>query len=323
MTISITRRLALTGIAAFTATGLAIAPIAAQDYPSGEIEYIVPYNPGGASDTIARLVAESIFEQTGQRPIVDYKPGAGGAIGANYVAAAEPDGYTIMAGTNSFFTTIPRLQPVQYDPETDLIPVAMTGEAVMPLAINPNLPVDTMEELVQYAREHPGELTFASSGQGTIGHLTYLYLQEREGIEMLHVPYSGGAEALNALASGQVDIGVDTGSAEFILDGQLKGLAILGPNRWSQLPDVPTIEEAGFPDWGIRSWHTVLVPGGTPDEVVQELNTLINTALESEELVDRLQAFGLNPAIMSVEEVQGRIARDQEVFLPILDQAGL
>lgn len=323
MSIPFHRRTILSGLALGAAVALAGVPVQAQDYPSRSISYIVPYNPGGASDTIARLIAESIFAQTGQRAIVEYKPGAGGALGGNFLAAAEPDGYTIMAATNSFFTTIPRLQPVEYDPETDLIPVAMTGEAVMPLAIHPSVPADTMEELVAYARENPGELAFASSGLGTIGHLTYLYLQEREGIEMLHVPYSGGAEALNALASGQVQIGVDTGSAEFILDGRLKGLAILGPNRWDQLPDVPSIEEAGFPDWGVRSWHTVVVPGGTPDEIVERLNALINTTLESEDFSARLEAFGLLPQVMTVEEVNQRIAADLEVFTPILDEAGI
>ena len=185
------------------------------------------------------------------------------------------------------------------------------------------MPANTAAELFAYAKENPGKLTFASSGIGTGGHLVYEYLQMRLGIEMIHVPYKGASEALNALAAGEVDIGVDTGSTEFILDGRLRGLAVLNKKRWDRLPDVPTIEEAGLPDWPIRSWHTVLVPGGTPKEIVTALNAMINEFLTDPAVVEKLHTFGLEPEVMSVEDVAARIEADKAAFGPILDAAGI
>ena len=256
MRMNVTRRTFLGGATALAGAAALSGLAFAETYPSKPISYIVPYNPGGASDVIARLIAEKITAKTGQQVVIDYKTGAGGAIGANYFFRQPPDGYTLMAGTTSFFTTIPRSQPIEYDPDKDLIPVAMTGESYLPLAVHPSVPATTAAELFAYAKANPGKLTFASSGIGTGGHLVYEYLQMRLGIEMIHVPYKGASEALNALAAGEVDIGVDTGSTEFILDGRLRGLAVLNKKRWDRLPDVPTIEEAGLPDWPIRSWHT-------------------------------------------------------------------
>jgi tripartite-type tricarboxylate transporter receptor subunit TctC len=313
------------GTLAATAGSLPLAKLAMAQgaYPSKQISYVVPYAPGGASDVIARLISEKIKAKSGQPVVLDYKVGASGVIGANFVAKAPADGYTLMAGTNSFFTVIPRTQKIAYDPDKDFIGTAMCGEAYMPFAINPTLPVNSMKELIDYAKKNPGKIAYGSSGVGTIGHLSCEYLKAKTGIDMTHIPYSGGAAALNGVLANEVQICVDTGSAEFILDNKLKGLAMLGKRRWDKLPNVPTIEEAGMPNWGIRSWHTVLVPGGTPAAVVSSLNAIINEALGDKEVLDKLHSFGLEPEVMSPAAVAERIKADKAAFGPILDAAGI
>lgn len=317
------RRAFLWGAAAAAATMALGRRGFAAAYPSRQINIIVPYSPGGASDTIARLVSDKMRAKTGQQVVVDYKEGGGGAIGANFVSHAKPDGYTLLQGTNSFFTTIPRLMKVSYDPAKDLVPVVMAGDAYMPMAVNSSLPVKSFKELVDYAKANPGKLAFGSSGIGTIGHLSCEYMKKQFGLNVTHVPYKGGSAAINALVSGEVQIGVDTGSSEFILNGQLRGLAILGKRRWDRLPSVPTIEEAGIPNWPVRSWHTVVVPGRTPPEIIMSLNSMINEFIMMPDIATKLRAFGLEPAVLSIAEVGDRIKADIAAFGVIMDAIGL
>ncbi len=328
MSTPLSRRDMLRGAAGFAslsalpASVLSRSALAQAAYPNRTLTYIVPFSPGGSTDFVARLLAEQITAQTKQQVIVDYKIGASGVIAANHlVRSTQPDGYTLFGGTNNYFTTLPRMQKIEYDPNKDLIPVAMTGDAFMPLAVNPSLPVKNLQDLIAYAKANPGRLVWASSGVGSTNHLSYHYFRSRTGTNIKHISYRGATEAFTALLGNEVHIVADTGSTEFILDGKMRGIAILGKNRWDRLPDVPTVEEAGLPDWRLRSWHTVMVKGGTSREICTTLNTMINGFLAQPAIRTKLRGFGLDPAVVSLDDLAERIRADRETFGPVIEVA--
>jgi tripartite-type tricarboxylate transporter receptor subunit TctC len=323
MTTSLTRRTFLAASAAISAAAFAGRPAVAQAYPSKKIDYIIPYNAGGMSDNISRLLGEKLTALTGQQVINDYRPGAGGAIGANYFMTTPADGYTLLQSTNSFYGIIPLVTKVRYKPLEDLVPLALIGDAPMVIAVNPAVPASNLKELIAYAKANPGALAYGTSGKGTVGHLSGEWLQKQAGIQLLHIPYNGTPAALQAALSNEVQIVFGPESAEQIAAGTLKGIAVLGDKRWDKLPDLPTTVESGIAGWAPRSWHTVSIQAKAPDEVKQKLNSLINQILQQPDVRERVVSFGLIPGIASYDEVRKRAEEDYEQFGALIRAAGL
>ena len=323
MRFHLTRRGFLSASALASASAVFGRPGFAQEYPSKKIDYIIPYNAGGMSDNISRLLGEKLTALTGQQVINDYKPGAGGAIGANYFMATPADGYTLLQSTNSFYGIIPLVTKVQYKPLEDLVPLVLIGDAPMVIAVNPAVPATNLQELIAYAKANPSALAYGTSGKGTVGHLSGEWLQKQAGIKLLHIPYNGTPAALQATLSNEAQIVFGPESAEHIAAGTLKGIAVLGSKRWDKLSDLPTTEEAGISGWAPRSWHTVSIQAAAPEEVKQKLNSLINGILEQPDVKQKIIGFGLIPGIASYDEVKKRAQEDYEQFGALIRDAGL
>lgn len=279
--------------------------------------------PGAVSDNISRLLGEKLTALTGQQVINDYKPGAGGAIGANYFMGTPADGYTLLQSTNSFYGIIPLVTKVQYEPLKDLVPLVLIGDAPMVIAVNPSVPASNLPELIAYAKANPGALSFGTAGKGTVGHLSGEWLQKKAGIELLHIPYNGTPAALQAVLANEAQILFGPESAEHIAAGTLRGIAVIGDVRWEKLPDVPTTAEAGLDGWAPRSWHTVSVQAAVPEDIKNRLNSLINSILEQPDVKEKVVGFGLIPGIASLEDVRKRAQDDYEQFGALIRDAGL
>jgi tripartite-type tricarboxylate transporter receptor subunit TctC len=323
MTFNPTRRGFLSAASLLSASALFGLPALAEEFPTKKIDYIVPYNAGGMSDNISRLLGEKLTALTGQQVINDYKPGAGGAIGANYFMTTPADGYTLLQSTNSFYGIIPLVTKVQYKPLDDLVPLVLVGDAPMVIAVNPAVAANTLGELIAYAKANPGALAYGTSGKGTVGHLSGVWLSNKGGIELLHIPYNGAPAALQAVLANEAQIFIGPEAAEHIASGTLKGIAVLGDTRWQQLPDLPTTAEAGISGWAPRSWHTVSIQAKAPDAVKTRLNSLINSILEQPDVRQRVTSFGLIPGIETLEQVRQRAKDDNEQFGILIRDAGL
>jgi len=309
------------GMALATAFG---APARAQSFPDRDVAYVVPYSPGGMSDNISRILADRVAAKSGKKMLNDYKAGAGGAIGANFYMTQKPDGYTLLQSTNSFFAVIPQVTKVEFDPKTDLTPLVLVGDAPMAIACNPKLGVKTLQELIAKAKAEPGKIAYATAGRGTVGHLCGIWLTKRGGIDMLHIPYNGAGEALQAALSGEAQVFFGPEAAEHILAGKLVGLGVMGSQRWSAtLPDVPTTVEAGIAGWAPRSWHTVTIHSKAPDAMKENWARLLNEILAAPDVKDRLVKFGLIPGTETLAGMRKRADDDYAEFGVLLQEAGL
>jgi len=295
---------------------LLAGPALAQDaesYPQRPVTIIVPYNPGGSTDAGARLIAQSLSEQLGQPFVVENKPGASGVIGTDFVAKSDPDGQTILVHTSAIGIHAAFNDNLPYDTTGDLRPVSIIAGGPFVLVANPSLPVDTVQELVDYAKAHPGELNFGSAGVGGSGHLIGERFKASTGIDMVHIAYAGGGPSQVGLMANEVQIVFDTlTSIPLIKEGKLKALAVTSEERWPDLPDVPTIAEAGFPDAGIMIWIGAFVPKATPDAIVDKLSAAIATADADATIIERLYAVGMNPVGNTPADAEATLAADIE-----------
>ncbi|MCX8279033.1 tripartite tricarboxylate transporter substrate binding protein [Phyllobacterium sp. 0TCS1.6C] len=292
-------------------------------YPSGNITFIVGYNPGGTSDLIARSFGDEITKETGQTVVVDYRPGGGGGIAGDMVARARADGYMLLAVSNTFYAVTPFLGNVRYDPLADLTPVGFAGDQFNTMSVHPSVPANTLEELIAYGKANPGVLNFASNGQGSLTHLCGEYFKQRTGIEMTHIPYRGAADAIQSTLKGETQVNFSMGDAGYHTRGELRGLATLGESRWPSLPDVPSTTEAGLPDWAIRSWHGVAVPKGTPPEICQQLNEMMNRYVQLPKVIERFATLGLQPGQQTLAQLEERRRQDHAVFGDLIAKAGI
>lgn len=286
----------------------------ADDYPSRQIGYLVPFPAGGLSDILARLIGDGIRRQYNQVVVVEAKPGAAGTIAVEALKRTPADGYTLLAVNNGFFSVSPFLFKLSWDPMQDLVPVAMTGDAYMPMFVNPAVPATNLKELVAYAKANPDKLNYGSAGLGTLGHLSGEYLQKRAGIKLTHIPYKGSPAALQAILANDTQIFFGPEGADSALAGKLRGIALLGPKRWSRLPNVPTTDEQGFPNWALRSWHGVVVRSGTPAPVVAKINAIFNRIVAEPAVIERIQQQGLEPAQTSLADLNERVKADRANF---------
>ena len=317
------RRTLLKGLAAIA--GLrAIAAGAQTTYPNKPIRIIVPFTPGGSSDILGRAIGKALGEAWQQPVIVETKPGAGGAIGADAGAKAAPDGYTLLMGHIGTLAVNPTLYPkLPYDPVRDFAPVALVAMVPNVLVVNPNVPARTVAELIALAKARPGTLTSSSGGTGSAAHLAIEYFKLATGTDITHVPYKGTAPAVTDLLGGQVTMTM-TGLPpliEHIRAGKLRALGVASNARRPQIPDVPTIAEAGVPGFEATQWYGVVTPARTPGAIVDRLAAEIRRSLAQPELKARLEAEGAQPANMGPAEFQGLIRAEIERWAKVIRAA--
>ncbi|MDP2007051.1 MAG: tripartite tricarboxylate transporter substrate binding protein [Rubrivivax sp.] len=274
------------------------AEAAGTTYPARPVRLIVPFPPGGGADSLARLMMPKVAQALGQPIVIDNKAGAGGNIGAEYASRAAPDGYTLLYGTNGTHAINAQLYSrLGFDPVKDFIPVSRLTEIAAMLIVNPQLPVHTAAELIAYARAHPNKLNFASAGNGTTSHLAGELFKAQAGLDIVHVPYRGGALAMTDLIGGQVQMMIDVMPNAYPMAqvGRVRGLAVSTQRRFPGAPEVPTIAESGLPGFEASAWDGIFVPAGTRPAIVERLNAAIRQALADPELIATLRARGAVP----------------------------
>jgi tripartite-type tricarboxylate transporter receptor subunit TctC len=266
----------------------------AQSWPTKPVRMIIAFPPGGPTDLVSRVLAQKLSEQLGQQVIVDNKPGAGGNIAAELAARATPDGYTIFYNTSAIVIGPALYGKVNYDTLKDFAPVLLTASVPMVLVVNPQLPARSVKEFVDLAKTRSGALNYSSSGTGTITHLASAMMSTQTGIQTQHIPYKGSAPGLVDLASGQTQFMIDTINTvlPYVRDNRLRGLAVTSAKRSPLLPDLPTLAEAGISGFEAAAWQGIVVPTGTPNEIVQKLNAEVNKALMHPDIRSRLAAQG-------------------------------
>lgn len=276
---------------------LAAAPASAQtaSYPARPIRLVVPFTPGGSSDILSRAIGQKLSEAWGQPVVIENVPGAAGAIGAEKVAKATPDGYTLLMGHIGTLAVNPSLYPnLPYDPVKNFAPVALVARVPNVLVVHPSVAAKNVKELVALAKAKPGQLNYGSGGNGSAANLATEYFKLQTGTAMVHIPYRGTAPAITDLLAGQTQL-VFTGAPAVMAQvkaGQLRALAVSSPKRIDALPDLPTVAESGYKDFEADQWYGIVAPAGTPAEIVNKLNTQINLALTSAELKTRLNNEG-------------------------------
>jgi len=278
---------------------MAAAPAFAQGggYPSKPITMVVPFPPGGPTDLVARVLAQKLSEQLGQNVLVDNRGGANGNIGAQLVAKAPADGYTLLYNTSSIALSPALYKSVSYDVQKDFAPVALVAVVPLALVTHPSVPANNVKEFVAYAKAHPGKLSYGSAGNGNVTHLGAFQFVQANGIDAAHVPYKGSAPADVDLVGGQIQFMTDTVNSvmAFVRDKRMKMLAVTTAKRMSLFPDVPTLAESGMPGFEVGAWQGVMVPAGTPAPVVERLNAEIVKALKAPDVRERLALQGAEP----------------------------
>ena len=276
------------------AAGIAAAQTAStssgQAYPGKTIRIVVPWPPGGGTDLVARTVAQKMHETLGQPAIVDNRAGANGIIGADLVAKAQPDGYTVMITIASHAINATLYPKLPYDTLGDLAPVSLLAEYPFVITVHPSLPARTLKEFIAFAKARPGQLAYASSGNGSGPHLGMELFMSMSGISMVHVPYKGAGQAMTDLLSGQVPVFLNNflASMQMIRAGKLRALAVTGRKRSQAAPEVPTVVEAGVPGYVVTGWYGMFVPAATPAPIVATLHAATVKALRSKDVTERL-----------------------------------
>jgi tripartite-type tricarboxylate transporter receptor subunit TctC len=313
---------------ALAALVLLPAAVMAQDFPNKPIRLIVPFAVGGAADTVGRSLGQQLSAATGQPVIVDNRIGANSMIGSEMVARAQPDGYTLLVQLGPPHNTLPFFsKAIAYDPIKDFTPIAIVGTAPQALVVNASLPIDDVQGLIAYARNHPGKLSYGTAGVGTSQHLGGELLKAVTRIDMVHVPYKGGSLALTDVVGGQVPVGILVLSnvMPFVKSGKLKLLAVLENQRAPAAPSVPTMTEAGVTGYTLPdTWVGVLGPAGMPADVVETLRAAIGKSLESADMRSRLDAAGFNVAkSASPADFLALLNSSVSVYRGITRQAGI
>lgn len=286
---------------------------------------IVPFAPGGAREAPARAIHNELGAETGQTWIIEAKPGAGGAIGTVAVAKAEPDGKTLLMAASSHFVTAAMGATPNYDPIKDFQVVANLGDQNYILLVSGELPVRSVADFIKLAKSKPGELNYGSAGIGSSTHLAMAYFVKAAGLDMVHVPYKGTAEAVTDVGGNraQAVIVPTAGSAAFRNDPRYRILGITGKKRSPQLPNLPTIAESGLPGFEFESWFGLIGPAGIPKATVEKLNAAINKVAATKVVQDRLIGLGLDPSPLSVDAFQKEFVKDRDLMYRIVNDVGL
>ena len=300
-------------------------PASAQNYPSRSITFVVPFPAGGSADTLARLIGQMLSERLGQAVVVENKPGAGGNLGTDAVAKAAPDGYTLLLTPSSIAIAPALYTKLPFDPIKDFAPVTLLGSIPMVVVVYPEFPPKTLQELIALAKAKPGEISYASAGNGSTNHLAVEMFKIKTGIDMLHVPYRGNPLAIVDVIAGRVPVFFDfvlTGLPH-VREGKVRALAVTGAHRSQVLPDVPTVAEAGVPGFEASTWFGVYAPGGTKPEIVEKLNTEILAVLAMPKIRERLTALGVDILAEGPQGLAALTKSDLEKWGPIVQKAGV
>jgi len=317
------------GMARLFAFGIALVSglpsMAAAAYPDKPIRYVIPFPPGGSTDTTGRILAEAMSKILGQPVIVENRGGAGGNIGAAHVAESAADGYTLLQGTIGTHGINPTLYDnLSFDARRDFVPIARMTAGTNVLVVNPSVPAKTVQELIAYAKQHPGKLMMGSSGSGSSIHMSGELFQVLTGVRFTHVPYRGGGPAMNDLLAGHIQLMFDNLNVALplIQTGKVRALGVSSQVRSSVLPDVPTLAEAGVPGYEVTSWSGVFAPAGTPRDIVEKLNATINQALNSKEVRDRFEQAGIEIDLMGVDEFKAFVDSEIDRWGEIVKKSG-
>ena len=320
---SVTRRRFVAASTA-AAAGLVAAPsiVSAQEWPNKQIRIVIPYPPGGPSDITTRIVMEKAAALLGQSVLFDNKAGASGAIGAEHLVKQAPaDGYTFLTTTTAMVCITQHLQPLPYDTAKDLIPVGRTATSWIGMGINKDVPANSLQEFIAYAKANPGKINFGSAGLATITQLYGEMFNLEAGVKMVHVPYKGSAPATQDLLSGQVQVQFDPTTLPHIKAGRLKCFAILGEKRWPERADIPTLKEQGLGKIGGDAWYGILAAKGTPQPIIDKMSKAIGEACKLAEINDRLVPTGNYPSYLDSAGFGAVIERERISFGDIIKKA--
>lgn len=296
----------------------------AENYPDKPIRLVVPFAPGGFADLAGRKIAQVISPRLNVPVVVDNKAGAGGIIGADFVAKAPHDGYTLLLGSNGPISVGPSLYPnVMYNPLKDFAPIINLGVSPITLVVNPSVPAKTVSELVAYLKANPGKITVASPGVGTSSHLAAELFQIMTGTKMIHVPYKGSGPSMAGLVAGQTAVAFDPLSSclPLVKTGKLRALAVTTQRRAPSLPDVPTMDQAGLKGYEASTYVALLAPAGTPQPVIDKLNTVVAEGLRSEDVKSSFAQFATVPLGGTSAELSAYLKNDLEKWAKVIRQA--
>jgi len=297
---------------------------AAEGYPTKPVRFVVPFAPGGSTDTLARAIGIRLPEYLGQQVVIDNRTGANGDIGMLLVAKAPADGYTIVLGYIANLGIGPSLYKMPYDPVKDFAPVTQVAGASNIMTAHPSVPAKNLKEFIAHARANPGAINFATSGVASVGHLTGEYLNQLGGMKMVHVPYKGSGQAISDLVGGHVKVMISgmASTLPHVKTGKLRALAVTGLQRSDAAPDVPTIAESGFPGFEARSWFGVLAPANTPKPVVTRLHADIVKALQQPDVKQRLTAIGFDVVGSTPEAFAAYIKSEIQKWAKVVKASG-
>jgi tripartite-type tricarboxylate transporter receptor subunit TctC len=315
ITSSVTRRALCLGLFAVAAAGSAFAQ--APSYPAKPVRVVVPFAPGGATDVVARSIGEAFQARTGQAMVIDNKPGASSVIGADQVAKAAPDGYTILVSGSSTYSVVPALKPqLPYDYQKDFALLGIVAKAPLVLVTGAGTNARNFAEMVALAKKSPGALSYATFGPGSAPHLSGEMLAHEAGIKLLPVPYRGSAQASMALISGEVSVGIDTlaSALPHIKSGKLRALAVVDAQRVEALSDVPTLTELGLPKATFEAWYGVAAPAKTPAPVLQQLARQLAAIMADPAVKDRLRSGSLQPVWLDAEAFQAKVQSEVAAY---------
>lgn len=311
---------ALAAVAILGASPAALA----QQYPTKPVRIIVPFAPGGGSDFIARFIAQRLGAGLGQQAIVENKPGAGGMLGIEAGVKSPPDGYTLTLIASSY-TVNPSIYKFSFDPVSDITPIIQLSQGPLLVVVRPSLPVKSTQELIALAKTKPGQINFASSGQGSVIHMATELFQSMAGIKMNHIPYKGTGPALTDTIGGQTDVFFSSTATAMphVQSGKLRAIAVTSAKRIAALPNVPTVAESGLPGYEVTLWHGLIGPKGLPRPIVERLNGEATKALKLKETAAQLQNDGVAPAGGTPEQFLARIKKEIGVWRKVAAAAGV
>jgi tripartite-type tricarboxylate transporter receptor subunit TctC len=298
----------------------------AQSYPAKAIRFIVPFPPGGSADILARAIGQKAGEGLGQSLVVENRPGAGTAIGAEALAKSPADGYAVMIGTVSSHAINPALNPkLSYDPVKDFTPISLVASIPFAMIVHPSVPAKSVREFISLAKSKPGSLNYSSAGNGTSNHLAGELLKSMAGIEIVHIPYKGSAPALNDLVAGQVSMMFDLvlTAAPHVKSGAVRGLAVTGAKRSAALPDLPTVAESGIAGYEVSAWFGIFAPAGVPQPVTQRLNAEFVKALQQPDLRQRLASQGAEPLTSTPDEFTAYLRSEIAKWTKVVKDSGM
>jgi putative tricarboxylic transport membrane protein len=297
----------------------------AQNYPTAALRIVVPFAPGGGTDILARLLAQKLNEAWGQPAVVDNRPGAGGTVGTGFVAKTTADGHTMVIVPAGFAAYSSLYKQLPFDPVRDLAPVSRLASGPLVLVVHPSLPAKTVKELIAFARRHPGEVNFGTSGAGTLPHLSAELFNSMSGTKMTHIPFRGAGAAVTDVMAGRVPVYFMNvlQAVSLIRSGRLRALGVTTPERSSIAPEIPAIAEAGLPGFDMTNWYALLVPAATPRTIIVKLQQETSRILNLPELKERLAQDGMTVVASTPEQLAQFLARETAKYAKVIEVAGI